>query len=752
MGLSSTHLQIASHRSFTSPHHISFAQLHSDEIPVFYVGVDVGTGSARAAIVDQTGAILGLAERPITRHEIKPNHITQNSTEIWESICYCVKTALSQSRIDPSLVMGIGFDATCSLVSINEETDLPMAVGPDFNDHEENIILWMDHRAESETDEINATNDKSLKYVGGKMSIEMELPKMKWLKNNMPTENGESLFKKCKFYDLADYLTHKATSKETRSFCSVVCKQGFVPQGVDGSVHGWSAEFLNKVDLPELVADDFKKLGGIPGKNGEYLCAGDTVGPLSEASAEELGLTTGCYVASGVIDAYAGWIGTVAATTETPVPSLVAQDKEVEGVDRACGRLAAVAGTSTCHIAMSKDPIFVDGVWGPYRDVMAKNFWLAEGGQSCTGALLAHVLSTHPAYAELGVSSEASGLSRFDFLNSRLENLKKTKGERSVVSLARNLFFYGDFHGNRSPIADPHMRASIIGQSMDSSLDSLAILYLGACEFIGQQTRHIITQMEKAGHNISCIFMSGGQCRNGLLMRLLADCTGLPIIIPRYIDASVVFGAAMLGAVAAEDAIKKGKPAGSSVSRRNSIKSVNAEEPPSPYTAPSATASMTSISAMAPGVNNSTGGYPFPVMTPIEDENKQLGFPPVDPSDPDSDEEEIIEFGSKAGTQQKVNDKFAQRRMRSASGSSRLRGLTPMKPEEKTERSGDKLWKVMESLSGMGRVINPSSENDPDRKLLNTKYKVFLDQARSQQQYREMVAKTEEAISAYLSI
>lgn len=78
----------------------------------------------------------------------------------------------------------------------------------------------MDHRAEEETNAINATGDKCLKYVGGQMSIEMELPKMKWLKHHKPGGIDD-----CKFYDLADFLVHKATGTETRSFCSVVCKQ-----------------------------------------------------------------------------------------------------------------------------------------------------------------------------------------------------------------------------------------------------------------------------------------------------------------------------------------------------------------------------------------------------------------------------------------------------------------------------------------------------------------------------------------------
>ncbi|KAG7768105.1 hypothetical protein KL946_000923 [Ogataea haglerorum] len=728
-----THIHSA--KSFTNPFHLSLRNLQVADKqgdPMYYVGVDVGTGSARAAVVDQTGAILGLSERPITRNELKANFITQSSTEIWDAICYCVKTAISQSHVDPADVLGIGFDATCSLVAINEKTDEPMAVGPDFADHLENIILWMDHRAEVEVNEINATHDECLKYVGGKMSIEMELPKMKWLKNHMPKDsNGESLFKQCKFYDLADFLTHKATGSETRSFCSTVCKQGYIPEGITNR-NGWSSEFLNKIDLPELVEDNFRRLGGVNGVNGKFLSAGETVGSLTERSAEQLGLTTDCYVGSGVIDAYAGWIGTVAAQTETPIPDLVEQDKSNKGMAKAKGRLAAVAGTSTCHICLDDKPIFVDGVWGPYRDVMAKGFWLAEGGQSCTGALLAHVLSTHPAYMELGVASEASGTSRFDYLNSRLEQLKKSTKERSVVALAKNLFFYGDFHGNRSPIADPQMRASIIGQSMDTSLDSLAIEYLAACEFIGQQTRHIIEKMEIAGYDIKAIFMSGGQCRNGLLMRLLADCTGLPIVIPRYIDASVVFGSAMLGAVAAEDALKNRKEPNAK-SRRNSAVS-NADnqqsqpgQPPSPYTAPSATASMTSISALAAG--NAQSAYPFPTMTPIEDESKQLGAN-IDASDDDEDAQ--LSFGSKSRAQATATKNFISKKS----------GAGP----------GDRLWKIMTELSGVGRIIYPSSVTDPDRKLLNTKYKIFLDQIETQQKYRAMVAKTEEAIKAYLNI
>lgn len=726
--LSKSHTSLASRRSSVFNFHQPPPQPD-----VYYVGVDVGTGSARACIIDTNGIILGLSERPITRHELKPSHITQSSTEIWNAICFCVKNCLRDSGVDPADVYGIGFDATCSLVAINETDDSPVGVGPDFTDNRENIILWMDHRAETETNVINATDDKSLKYVGGQMSIEMELPKIKWLKHNLP-----SGLENVKFYDLPDYLTHKATGSEARSFNSAVCKQGFVPVGVDGSETGWSAEFLKSVDLEELVENKFEKLGGIPGDNGIYLSAGDIVGKLTTQSAEELGLTTECIVGSGVIDAYAGWIGTVAGKVDIPSLSEMAE-KSDGSIATACGRLAAVAGTSTCHIAMTRDPCFVKGVWGPYKDVMAPGYWLAEGGQSCTGALLAHVLAIHPATAELSRLLEASNLSKFDYLNLILENLVNDTNSRSVVSLAKHMFFYGDFHGNRSPVADPRMKASIIGQSMDSSVNDLAIQYFGACEFIAQQTRQIIEEMTKGGHEISCIFMSGGQCRNGLLMRLLADCTGLPVIIPRYIDAAVVFGSALLGAVASEESVQehlssKGRSRRSSILSNGPPHGIASEEPHSPYTAPSATASVTNMPSLV--YPNASG---HALMTPMAEGLEEPDYfnqvqnatksGAVDTLD-DEEDEQTLSFGSKSNVQKGLSQKFHKLG---------LKPLSSIEPKKDSLKSSDKLWRVMEKMTGPGKVINPSDPHHPDRKLLSAKYEIFLEQCQKQQDYRKLV-------------
>lgn len=118
----------------------------------------------------------------------------------------------------------------------------------------------------------------------------------------------------------------------------------------------------------------------------------------------------------------------------------------------------------------------------------------------------------------------------------------------------RHLFFYGDHFGNRSPIANANMKGAVVGLSSDTSVDALALLYYGAMEFIALQTKQIVERMNESGHVIQSIFMSGSLCQNEVLMELMSTACEMPVVIPKYIHAAVVHGAAMLGAKAASHA------------------------------------------------------------------------------------------------------------------------------------------------------------------------------------------------------
>ena len=58
---------------------------------MYFVGVDVGTGSARAALVDSRGKTLRVHTENIITWNPKPEHYEQSSENIWSAVCVCVK-------------------------------------------------------------------------------------------------------------------------------------------------------------------------------------------------------------------------------------------------------------------------------------------------------------------------------------------------------------------------------------------------------------------------------------------------------------------------------------------------------------------------------------------------------------------------------------------------------------------------------------------------------------------------------------
>jgi ribulose kinase len=77
----------------------------------------------------------------------------------------------------------------------------PVSVAEDA-DPQRDIVTWMDHHAVAEAAAINATHDPALAYVGSEVSVEMELPKILWLRQHFPARHAAVW----RYFDLADYM------------------------------------------------------------------------------------------------------------------------------------------------------------------------------------------------------------------------------------------------------------------------------------------------------------------------------------------------------------------------------------------------------------------------------------------------------------------------------------------------------------------------------------------------------------------
>ena len=211
--------------------------------------------------------------------------------------------------------------------------------------------------------------------------------------------------------DLVDFMSYKATGSLTRSVCPLVCKWGWIASDCtdDSIVQGdWEDALLDAVDLCEVrhLARGPVKAAGTP-----------IPGGLTPASGLPLAPGTACAV--GLIDAHAGALGIEATKSNETVGS----------------RLAIIAGTSTCHMALTGQPVFVPGVWGPYRHAVTADKYLLEGGQTSAGSTLDWIVKT------TGKTHQALS-----------EGLIDKKGEVLIIP---------DFHGNRAPLSDPDIRLTL---------------------------------------------------------------------------------------------------------------------------------------------------------------------------------------------------------------------------------------------------------------------------------------------------
>jgi D-ribulokinase len=484
-----------------------------------FIGIDVGTSSTRAGIFDEEGTLLATARHPIQVWQEAGDIVEQSSSDIWDACASSVRRAMADAAIVPDAVKGIGFDATCSLVVLDRGGE-PLTVSSS-GDNARNVIVWMDHRATAEARLINETRDGVLNYVGGSISPEMEIPKLLWLKRHL----HQSFDQAGHFFDLADYLSWRATGSLARSTCTVTCKWNYLAHE-----ERWSAPYFQRIGLKDFVAEKYNRIGT------EIVAPGQPLGSgLTEQAAQDLGLAPGTPVGASLIDAHAGGVGAIGGRDASGAMADVSD------------RLAYIMGTSACIMATTAAPSFVPGVWGPYYSGMVPGFWLNEGGQSAAGAAIDHLIRSHPAHAEASAAARQASVDVIGFLEKRI--IERAGNASTAALLARDLHVLPEFLGNRSPYADPDTRAVIAGLDLDCDVCAMERLFMAGLCGLAYGLADVIDAFRAHGVNSHMIVMGGGAGRSPLVRQIMADTTGLTVALPQTQE-PVLLGAAMLGAVA----------------------------------------------------------------------------------------------------------------------------------------------------------------------------------------------------------
>lgn len=505
-----------------------------------YGAIDVGTGSVRAALFTAEGEKVSYAEEVIVTRNPTSRCYEQSTENIWSALVHCLRTVTASATAPdrPCVqVAAIGIDATCSLVACLPDEDLsPLPVSSlDSRNTEQdtenvyNVLLWLDCRATAEAAEISSHKHPAVqtvvKHFGGAVSPEGELAKLLWL-----SRHNEDTFSRAVFFDLADWIAAKLVrTANVRSVCTLACKWGWAAS----RDFGWDPEFWPSLGLPTLSENDYAKIAP------DVVYPASVFGTVSAKVASNIGLSSSTVVAAPVVDAYAG------AVWALSVPP---------GIEGACSklneRLSMVAGTSTCFLQFSENPVFVNGVWGPFKDALVPGMHVTEGGQSVTGKLLQSTVEQHAAYK--AVAERVGKEKVFEELSRMTDDVVQQGGDDPAMDM-----HCLDHHaGNRSPLADPGLKGSLVGLTLSENEWDLAVRFRATMQALCYGARHIVEEMQRGGLSMKVITACGGLCKSRLFLTELADCLSLPVVLSKEED-TVLLGGAILAKEASSNARKE---------------------------------------------------------------------------------------------------------------------------------------------------------------------------------------------------
>ena len=445
---------------------------------IYYIGIDFGTQGVRCGIIDSEGDIIVVSESSYSTSYPHPGWAKQNPNDWLKSLDLVLKKCTENVGADVlERLKGISVCATSSTV---------VPVDSDGNALCE-AILWMDNRAKQEARLINDTRNAILKYCGNEVSVEWLIPKILWLKKNKP----EAYKKAFKVVEQLDFINYHLTGKWCASICQVTCKGNYVKD------HGkWNNNYFKQIGLNEFE----KKL------NTEVKMLGEPIGQLAKIFVEKYSLPNNINVYQGGIDAHIAMIGI--------------------GVCKP-GDMGVIMGTSFVHLALSKQPLFINGLWGPYNDAVVPGLYCIEGGQVSAGSITKWFLN------EFGIDSKDG------YMEMTEKAEKINPGSDGVITL-------DFFQGNRTPYKDPKAKGVMYGLTLSHTK---AHIFRSILEGIAFGTKNIIETMKRGNLQINNIMACGGVTKNLLWLKIIADITKTPIILTKNSANAGILGCAMLSAI-----------------------------------------------------------------------------------------------------------------------------------------------------------------------------------------------------------
>jgi sugar (pentulose or hexulose) kinase len=458
----------------------------------YLMGIDYGTGGAKACIINGDGNVLGFAFQEYPFIHERPGWSEHDPSLYWDICCSLIGGVIAEAGIRPSEIRGIAVSSA-----------LPSLVMVD-RDHEpiQRAYNLMDRRATREVRWLkeNVGEERLFQISGNRLEDHPTLVNLLWEKNHRP----QSYRRIHKALTIDGFITLKLTGRAVLNKSAA----GFYGVAYNLSSRDFDRDLLAEIDIdPELMPD-------------LYRCE-EIVGEVSPEAAAQTGLAAGIPVAAGQVDCNAGYLGAGAVA---------------EG-DLQCN-LGSVGNFGLVYkdIQFAFSPIgYLMGINFPYT-VDCENT-LITVPTTMTGGQSIRYLRDH--FAQYEVETErVLGVSSYDLLN--LEATKVPVGSEGLIVLP---FLMGE----RTPIWDALSRAVIFGLSLNHTKGHVVRAMM---EGVAYAMYNSFSLIREAGLKINLpLVMNEGGAISVLWRQIIADVFNIPIVLVKR-RTGAPFGDAILAGVA----------------------------------------------------------------------------------------------------------------------------------------------------------------------------------------------------------
>ncbi len=434
-----------------------------------YLGVDLGSTNIKAAIYDGSMQLVGQQSRPV-------EYLRENGFVEFDAECYFEKLASLIAQLTQKygvqMIHQIALTGQAeSLVCIDASGHALMPA-----------ISWMDERSSEECRELAAQFDASrCEQVTGQQALLPTWPatKILWLRKHRPDVFSST----ATFMLLKDYIVFRLTGRKLADMSIATFTFYF-----DIYEKCYWQEMLNAIGISKSQLSPLIEPCTI-------------AGPLTEAAAQALGLSSQTLVNVGTLDHFAGMIGT--------------GNVHPGGITLSTGTVMALA-------VMAQEP-------APRSSGIAMHYGFLPD---------THVML--PVAESGGVSLEwfrrtCMGTINYDKLNSVLSS----RSENTLIFLPYLV-------GTNAPEFDSDAVGMFWGLRQEHDAFDMARAVMEGVAFMLRKNCDIITAK---GTSLEHIIATGGGAKSPVWCQLQADITGLPVIVPEETEAACL-GASIIAAVA----------------------------------------------------------------------------------------------------------------------------------------------------------------------------------------------------------